>query len=218
MKVWMASFDIGKKNFAFCVEEVEMEKLKAIENIPKHVRFERDGEPTEQYRSILDKVSGSGRLVLVRNEDLTDGCRSEKMLDTRVLVRMNQVLTEYMDYWDKCAVILIEQQMSFGKKRNTMALKLGQHCMSFFLFQYSTFKHIVEFPAYHKTKVMGGSSKMSKYERKKWSVEECERLLNRRGDEQGLEVIRVFKKRDDVSDVVLQLQAYKYLRYIDCVI
>ena len=28
--IWIASFDIGKCNFAFCVEEIDMTKLKSL--------------------------------------------------------------------------------------------------------------------------------------------------------------------------------------------
>ena len=43
--------------------------------------------------------------------------------------------------------ISIEKQMSFRGKRNTMALKLGQHCYSYFVFKYGASKEIIEFPA-----------------------------------------------------------------------
>ena len=31
--IWLASFDIGKKNFAFYIEEINLKQLKDIENI-----------------------------------------------------------------------------------------------------------------------------------------------------------------------------------------
>jgi hypothetical protein len=36
-----------------------------------------------------------------------------------------------------------------------MALKLGQHCWSYFSIHYGRSKNIIEFPAYHKTQVLG---------------------------------------------------------------
>ena len=57
-------------------------------------------------------------------------------------------------------VILIEKQMSFGKKKtNTMALKLGQNCYTYFLMKYNGTKTVLEYPAYYKTQVLGAPKK-----------------------------------------------------------
>ncbi len=69
---------------------------------------------------------------------------------------MYELLEEYKSYFDKCDVILIEQQMSFGaKKYNTLAVKLGQHCMSYFIYKYGKTKKVIEYPAYYKTITLG---------------------------------------------------------------
>ena len=36
-KVWIASFDIGKKNFSFYIEEFQPTKLKELEKVHKTV-------------------------------------------------------------------------------------------------------------------------------------------------------------------------------------
>lgn len=215
MKIWIASFDIGKKNFAFCVEEVDLDMLERIENIPKTERYRSDGTATECFRRVLEQVCESGRLILIKNVDLTAGCNARITLDPKSFIHMNHCLREYKSYWDKCSAIVVEQQMGFGKKKNFMALKLGQHCLSYFLIEYGTFKHIIEFPAYHKTKIFGAPLKLSKYQRKKWAVETCREVLTRRHDTLGLDEISVYKKKDDVSDIVIQLQSYKYIRFVE---
>ena len=96
-----------------------------------------------------------------------------------------------------------------------MAVKLGQHCYSYFLILFSTFKIPVEFPAYHKTKVMGAPKKMSKYERKIWSVNQAIHVLMNRNDNDTLQEITSRKKRDDMCDVIMQLQAFKYMVFVD---
>lgn len=128
---------------------------------------------------------------------------------------MNRYLDTFKDYWIHCSAFVIEQQMGFGRKQNTMALKLGQHCFSYFLFHFATFKQVIEFPAYHKTKVMGAPKKMTKYQRKVWSVEEAIRILMNRGDKDTLNKITSRKKRDDVADVIVQLQSFKFLHFVD---
>ena len=39
-------------------------------------------------------------------------------------------LDTYKDIFDKCSIIVIEQQMSFNNAQNTMPLKLAQHLHS----------------------------------------------------------------------------------------
>jgi hypothetical protein len=118
--------------------------------------------------------------------------------------------------------------MSFGKKVNTMALKLGQHCESYFLFKYGRFKEVIEFPSYYKTQVLGAeklkkttkTGKVSykaidKTARKKWAIDEASTILAEREDFHTLSEITSMKKSDDVSDVIVQLQAFKYLFFVD---
>ena len=87
---------------------------------------------------------------------------------------------------------------------------------------------IVEFPAYHKTQILGAKKEekvtktgkktykvMGDKERKTWSVKEGYYLLALREDYETMSEINGMKKKDDVNDVILQLQAYKYLTYVD---
>jgi hypothetical protein len=213
--VWIASFDIGKKNFAFCVEEINVDVLNTIPNIPKQFRYYKDGGVTADFSQTLKQTCKEGKIILIDNVDLTQGCDSSQTLDPLIFVNMNKILDMYKEYWDKCISFVIEQQMGFGKKRNYMALKLGQHCFSYFIFNYADFKHTIEFPSYHKTRVLGASKKMSKVERKKWAIDKALEILNDREDESTFAKIQSRKKRDDLADVIVQLQSYKYLTFID---
>ena len=133
-------------------------------------------------------------------------------------------LDKFAEYWDKCDTFVIEMQMSFGKNRNPMAVKLGQHCYSYFIFKYGRFKKTIEFPAYHKTQILGAPKKvldkkdklikMSKPERKKWAVEEAYRILTIRNESDVMDNIKTKSKKDDLSDVICQLEAYKFLTYV----
>lgn len=200
MSIWIASFDIGKKNFAFCIEEVN-ENIKIDKRISENEK--------------LEQTCMNGKIILLKNIDLTINTDKNKYLDPIIFVNMYKTLTEYKAYWDKCSTIIVEQQMGFGKNRNPMALKLGQHCYSFFIFNYATFKNIIEFPAYHKTKVFIQNKKLNKNQRKKWSVEKASEILIKRQDLQSLKQINDCKKKDDMADVIMQLQSYKYLHIIN---
>jgi hypothetical protein len=223
--MYVASFDIGKCNFACYVEKFEEEELLALKNIPKIQRYNAtDGSSTEQFAELMQNVYTNGSTVFYKNMDLTVGTNKSKYLDKKIYVNMINALDEHKEVFDKCSIIVIEQQMSFKAAQNTMALKLGQHCYSYFLFRYGETKEIIEFPAYYKTQILGapkvssnnGKLKaMSKPDRKKWAVEKAGDILLNRGDLVTLEEFSSKRKRDDLADVLIQLQSFKYLRYVD---
>ena len=172
-KIWIACFDIGKKNFAFVIEEINIKSLKKIENIKKNERYKKDGLSTKIFSELLSKVYKSSKIILLKNLDLTKNCNDSKYLDPKIYINMIDTLDKYTSYWDKCSAFIIEQQMSFGrKKQNTMAIKLGQHCYSYFSFYYRDFKLLLEFPSYYKTNIIGAPKNTkglkNKSNRKKW--------------------------------------------------
>ena len=197
----IAAFDIGKKNFAFVVQEFDTHEL--------------------ELAKTKDKLYITGKIVLFKNVNLTKGCK-KCYLDPRTFINMTDTLDEYKDIWDTCSVFVIEQQMSFGRKRNTMALKLGQHCYSYFSIFYRDFKKVIEFPSYHKTQMLdapkkfgsikktykNGKSKMIKDNHKKWSIRLATRILEMKKDLEHLEILNKMKKKDDVSDCLLMIYAY----------
>lgn len=220
----IASFDIGKCNFAFYIEAFDDKQLSALTK-PKTKTYEDDGSPTESFSEILASVYLNGDKVLYRNLNLTTGCQKDKYLDKKVFINMIKVLDEHKSFFDSCDFFVIEQQMMFGKNRNPMAVKLAQHCYSYFLFHYGESKTIIEFPAYYKTQILGapkiknektGKFKaMDKPERKKWAVEKAISILQERGDMDTLDELTNQKKKDDLADVLIQLQSFKYLYFVE---
>lgn len=232
--IWCASFDLGKKNFAFYIEEFSASELNNLIYIKKENRYKKDGTPTDEFSEILKKVCINGKNILFRNVDLTVGCDKSKKgngLDPEILHNMNDLLDDYLKYWDYCSFFVIERQMQFNKKYNTIALKLAQHCWSYFSFKYGRFKHIIDFPAYYKTQILGAKKvedvskkkkkdvicykTMDKPARKKWSEEKAMSILREREDWLTLSDLSSVKKRDDLADVLCQLQSFKVLYYID---
>jgi len=227
--VWVASIDIGKKNFAFCIEEFDRSELFKIKNIPSTKRYNPDGTPTESMQEILEQICSNGKIVLHENLDLTENCDPKLKLDPETFHNMIDALDQYKDYWDKCLAFVIEEQMSFGKKINKMAMKLGQHCYSYFTFLYGRYKQVIEFPAYHKTQVLGAEKvegkpyksgkkrykAVEKGARKKWAVNKAIEILTGRGEIDVLENLTGKSKKDDLSDVICQLQAAKYKIFVD---
>lgn len=229
METLVASFDIGSRNFAFCIEKFDSCVLTNYKNTNKDERYNEDGTCKSDFSEILNNVYKNGELVIFCNNDLLKGKKSTSYVDSENYYNMYELLEKYKSYFDKCDVILIEQQMSFGaKKYNTLAVKLGQHCMSYFIYKYGKTKKVIEYPAYYKTITLGApkvekilkSGKksykaMDKAARKKWSIIKCEEILKIRDDDETMKNLKTKKKKDDLSDVLIQLQSFKFLYYVE---
>lgn len=213
----IAAFDIGKKNFAFAIEYITEEEIQELKDSEKETI--KKGKKKFQVINPAKKFE-KGKLVLLENIDLTYDC-DDSYLDPRVYKNMIKVLDERKEYWNKCDLILIEQQMSFGRRKtNTMALKLGQHCYSYFSIVFPEIE-VLEFPAYHKTQVLRAPKKFGKIEKtykngktvliqdnlKKWSTRKAISILDLRQDSEFLQKLNSLKKKDDASDCVLMIQA-----------
>ena len=174
----ICSIDIGKVNFAYCIEEYDPN----------------------------DNEKDKGTLIHYENADLTEGSTKQNLAP--VFMNMIKHMDKQKELLDTCDYIVIEQQMAFGKLINPMALKVGQHCFSYFLMNYHN-KKILEFPSYYKTQALDAPLKMKYSERKKWAVEKAIEVLMDRGDIENLDILTTTKKADDLADVLLQAIAFK---------
>lgn len=234
-KTWFGSFDIGKKNFSFCIEEFDVNDLYKIKKLSIRNRYKDDYTPSEQMEKDLDKVFRNGKIILLKNTDITGNVEKGVYYDQEYCHNMTELLDQYIPYWNQCSGIIIEQQMNFRGKTNSMAIKLGQHCFSYFAINYKRFKSIVEFPSYHKTNVLGaersllfmknGKTKwktLGDKERKKWAITKAKEILELRNDHINLKMFDEQKRKkgikrmklDDISDTIIQLQAFKYLAFV----
>lgn len=201
--IWVASFDIGRKNFCFYIEELNASELAQIKTCPD--KYNPDGTPTTEFSNVIDQVFSTGKCILLQNNTLSDKT-------TDAMYKMTALLDTYSEFWKQCDVFLIERQM----KINTSAMKLAQHCWSYF-----SIKHgmsgirpcIVEFPAYHKTQVLGMPKSVRK-QKKSWTAGIAIELFELREDCDTAELIRSSDKQDDMGDTVCQLQAYKIMKYL----
>jgi hypothetical protein len=224
--IWICSIDIGKKNFCFYIEEICLKKMKKINNIDYEKRYNENGTTTLEMKNILDNVSKNGKTILHINKDLTEGTDKKKYLDKKIYVNMINHLDFYNEYFNKCNIFIIEEQLS----RNSMAIRLGQHCYSYFLIKYNnTEKKILQFPSYYKTTILGaakvqnGTYKNGKIKwktidqkaRKKWAVDKAYDILTLRNEKETMDNIKNKSKKDDLSDTICQVNAFKYLYFID---
>lgn len=170
----ICSIDIGKKNFAYCIED-------------------------------------NDKLVKFENIDLTEGVPESKLksfLHPQIFTNLSKHFDENIIDIADCDYIVIEQQMSFGKKVNPMALKIGQHTFSYFLLTHPDIA-IIEFPSYYKTQLNNAPTKMNYTQRKQWAIHKACEILVDRGDYENLTRLTCSKKMDDLADVVCQSQAFK---------
>ena len=214
---YIVSFDIGKKNFAFCISKIYINKVNKLDKIIKKDRYNKDGTPTEKFKKVIDELYKCSKIEIMRNLDLTKNCDKKKYLDDRTYLNLIDVLDEYKNFWNKCNHILIEKQMSFRGKYNVMAMKLAQFVFSYFTIKYRDTKFIIDYPAYHKTQVLGAnkSEVKQKPKRKKWAIKKSQEILDYTKDKKGLDEWNKYKKKDDVSDCMLMNITYIYLHFID---
>lgn len=206
--MWIVSFDIGLKNLAFTIENVDTKTLMNITNIPKKCRYNSDKTPTPAFKVILDKVCKDGTIVTTQHVDLT------QINAKNPYIALTKVLDTYRLLLDECSIVIIEKQMGFQKILNIKAMLLAQHVASYFHILYADFKMVVNFCSSNKTKVMG-VPKTTYNQRKQWSVKTAKDILVMRNDVHTLEMIDVLSKQDDVADSIVQLQAFKYMFFID---
>ncbi len=215
----IASFDIGIRNFAQYVEECNLDILNELSEdfskLPKSKQRKTSGPFNEEIKTILDKTCENGTLVEMGNYSfLEEGEKQTKRKSLQLVTRKHLFshLTEFKHIWDTCQFIVIEQQFWTPKGSNMAALKLGEATLSWFLIHYPDIE-IILFRSSHKTKVLG-CPETKAYRRKKWSTIKALEILEQRKNTEAISLLSTYKKKDDISDTIIQCQAFKYLHFV----
>jgi hypothetical protein len=115
--------------------------------------------------------------------------------------------------FNKCQIILIEQQI----RANVRAQRLSQHVWSYFYTKYPDMK-VYMVQSRSKTQYFLGKNNLTAKERKAWAVEKITSILNDckviSFDTDIKNYFNQLKKKDDVSDAVLQLIAYLKIKNV----
>ncbi len=203
----VGAIDPGKRNFAFAILCFDLGGAADLVLPKKKDRYTSTGEPSTAFLAVLDRIWRLPYTVdAIENVQLETKDKGYHV-GNETLIALTGVLDRYLQLWDACDIILIEKQMGFGKAHNTLGLRIAQHCLSYFLIRYATFKSIVEYPAYNKTQILGAPKGLSKPQRKKWAVEKAKQILSIK-DASVLSKWSTFKKKDDVSDCVCMCFSY----------
>ena len=232
----LATFDIGRKNFAHHVEDVALEGTDAIfsletryASLPRQLRRRVKGTVSPQISELLHLVCTSGTTI---HQDVVD-LRADpkcKKIDLPTRNNLFTYLQRLVPLWQTCDLFIIEQQYfsTFtpkgrrGKKTeaNIDAIKLGECCYAWFQIKFPR-AEILFYGSQNKTQILGAPNSLSKYQRKKWAIGKMGELMELRGETKRLKRLREVKKRmhqklDDVADCVVMAQAYKFQKMVAC--
>lgn len=105
-----------------------------------------------------------------------------------------------------CTTVIIENQM----RVNIKCVRLQQHITTYFMIVHPQIK-IVPFSSKHKTCVFT-QEKMTQRQRKMWSVNKALEILKERNEDWVIDKINHDKKKDDMADVIMQLEAYQVIQ------
>jgi hypothetical protein len=178
------SIDIGYRNCAFYIEEFD-EKM--IENCKSIESLYKIG--TRIYWKVVDFTRTPYEDVMSNVIDFLDKNKTQ---------------------WDYCSGIIIERQLDINRKAQVL-----QHFIySYYRNLYGPFKYISEISATRKTQCLNAPKMKIKTDRKKWAINEVNKICGLRNDEEGFCILNT-KKADDLADCCLQLKAFQKLVFMD---
>ena len=261
-KLRIASFDIGRKNFAHYVEDCDLNDLKDLKTLDRAFPYKKVRDKWLKSSATMEilmnalMMNGTRVDIGVFNFQTGDAAKSTK-LDNPTLLNFFNHMERYRPLWDTCDIFVIEQQFValHGRYRgiNMDAIKLGAITHAWLLEQYPN-REVVSFGSTNKTQMLGASSRMNKAARKKWATAKALSIFEQRNDTEALRMyqlsldikgkrlnteekiqsyfvsfedcakdirkmaeymLRTRQKMDDISDTVVQLQAYKYMRFVN---
>lgn len=155
----------------------------------------------EEFTSAED-----GKCVLLERVDLTEG-KGERV-GPPLLMRLFAYLDSIKGLLEKCDFFVVEKQL----KANPEAQFVDHAIQSYLTIYYGQFKQLVSFSSKNKTKLFD-ETKMTKYQRKKWAIEKAYHVLTVRNDLVALAYLESLSKKDDVSDAMCQLDAFKTMLF-----
>lgn len=221
----IASFDIGKKNFAWYIEEVDACILEELSYqyscLDKFKKRRAKGAMNSDIENIQEKLQKDARRINMGVVDLRSG--NEDVWDIAGRRNLFDFLSSKHCVLSLCDTFVIEQQYfntfsSRGRKSpgtgaNVDAIKIAENLTSWLLLTFPS-RNVISFSSLFKTHMMGAPDSLTKPQRKKWTDIRARKILEERGDSSALQQLSAYKKKkqktDDICDAIMQCQAYKY--------
>lgn len=187
----ICAFDLGCKNTAIAIEEFDKSHIKGSTN-----------------DELKDSVYTEGKILYLDKVNFTPDVKGTKITN-KVLLNVTDYIEENLSRFKECDLILIERQYKTRGVQNSSCIHLEHHIQAILLYLLRNTKTRVEiYSAKFKTKTFD-DSKMTKPQRKKFTINEASNLLLAREDYQNLEIMNKNKK-DDYADVIMMIQSYKF--------
>jgi len=224
----IASFDIGYRNLSLAIETVSNKSIKELARkyglLNKKDKIIERHEHSPVLQSLLNDFYKEGKTELLELTDLNRGQTCGLVISTRQ--HLNEYLSSRKSQLEKCSTIIIEQQFKTGQACNFDAILLGEAVFSWCCYNLTVPVEYV--PSRYKTSLLGMCRTIIetrenglrtvrdivKKDRKKWSVSKVMEIFALRNDEEMLRVLSSQKKKDDLSDVVLQALSWVLKNYV----
>jgi len=191
----IASFDIGKRNFAHYIEDRDFKELLKMKG--------------KQIKN--DFLKGGKTIEL----DVVNLCEKKNRYNDSIRRNMIQYLDSKYEIFSTVDIFVIEQQFfsSFGRKKtaqaNVDAIKIGECVSTYFTLNFPD-AEVVTFSSTFKTQSLNAPKKMNKIQRKKWAVDKAKEIFRSRGETDMCNIYDYiednFKKRCDPIKIQAQLK------------
>lgn len=143
-----------------------------------------------------------------------DGSDIKTLFMERITINASNIYTYLFNYLEslfekyinQSHLVVIERQLTKNKKCSRIMQHVITWCMSRLYFTLP-FPQVIDINANLKYKLLGNPDVSHHTKKKKWGPQKAKELLEYRGDVVGLTIYQNEEKKDDVSDVVLQIEA-----------
>lgn len=120
---------------------------------------------------------------------------------------LTHYLDQHLNLFMTCHLILIERQLPI----NYRSVRVSQHLISYFsllLRDSPLLPALLEIDPRLKGRQLESPPYLTDRGLKKWAVEKAQEILQERGDQKALTIIHRERKKDDLSDTVVQIEAF----------
>lgn len=149
-----------------------------------------------EYRSL----DGDIKMIMSDRIDISDTVYKSRY------EQLHEFLDTHREQIIKCKLFIVERQLP----KNFEATAMSNHVLSYFM----TLRHllpsesvIIDVTAKNKGYQLGAPKKCIDYWLKRWAIIRAEALFKCRNDTEGLSMLYLYDKKDDISDTAIQIEA-----------